>query len=111
MKITLAHYEVKNTTVTREIEFPLYRWWDNKKERIIKMYPVYYEHDPNLMKHIVIIRIDLGWNTDARIIKEHILVHNNIIEEKIHQYFIDYAIKATEIEFLEIRDKAIKDLI
>jgi hypothetical protein len=111
MEIILAHFEVKNTTVTREVAFPLYRWWDARKERIIKMYPEYYEHAPELMKRIIIIKIDFGWNTDARIVKEHVLVHANIIENSIQAYFNDYTLKATEAEFLEFRDKAIKDLI
>jgi hypothetical protein len=111
MNITLAHFEVKNSTVTREVEFPLYRWWDNKKERIIKMYPEYYEHAPELMKRIIIIKINRGWNTDAQIAKEHILVHGNIIENEIQHYFNDYTEKATEAEFLEMRDNAIIDLI
>jgi hypothetical protein len=111
MNIIVANFEVKNITVTREIEFPLYRWWDNRKERIIKMYPEYYDHDPKLMKRIIIIKIDRGWNTDARIVKEHVLVHGNVIENGIEAYFNDYTEKATEAEFLEMRDNAIIDLI
>ena len=75
------------------------------------MYPEYYKHAPELMKRIIIIKIDFGWNTDARIIKEHVLVHANIIENGIQAYFNDYVIKATEEEFLEFRGKAIMDLI
>lgn len=111
MEITLAHYEVKNTTVTREVAFPLYRWWDEHKERIIKMYPEYYEHAPELMKRIIIIKIDFGWNTDARISKEHVLVHANIIENSIEAYFNDYTVKATEEEFLKIRWNAFESLL
>ena len=111
MNITIANFEVKNTTVTREVEFPLYRWWDNRKERIIKMYPEYYDSTPKHMYRIIIIKIDRGWNTDARIVKEHVLVHENVIQNAIEAYFNDYTVKATEAEFLEMRDNAIIDLI
>jgi hypothetical protein len=111
MEIAVANFEVKNTTITKEIEFPLYRWWNARKESIIKMYPVYYDHDPKLMSHIVIIRIDLGWNCAAQIRKEHVLVHGNVIENEIQHYFNDYTEKATEAEFLEMRWNAFESLL
>jgi hypothetical protein len=113
MNINIKDFKVVNETLTREIEFPFYGWWDNKKERIIKMYPEYYTVLPKLkkIKRIVIIWINLGWNTDARIIKLHVLVNNDVIDNDIQAYFNDYTLKATEAEFLEFRDKAIKELI
>jgi len=115
MKIYINNKKIVEDIISKEVVFPYYAWYSEKKESIIKMYPQYYKYTSKL-QYIIIIKIIKDWNVDTQIIKDHIVVlesdrYTSIIDEKIQTYLTDYWILATEEEFLKFRQQAIEDLL
>ena len=110
MEIKIETRESVKTIETKEMDFPYIGWWCSKKESIVKLYPEYYEHDKTLLRAIVVIVIEFGWNTPTYIKKSEIGAHNGVVGEKLDIYVRDYYVEATEEDFNEFKNRAFEDI-
>jgi hypothetical protein len=101
---------VVNETLTLDVSFPYYGWWNHKKDSIVKMFPVYHTHDKKLISYILVIKVVKGFSLNTSIISDIIHVSNNVIDENITYILRDYVTVATEQEFKNFRLEALNEL-
>jgi hypothetical protein len=93
MNKTITMIKIKTTKtveeiISKNISFPYYGWWSNKKDSIIKMYPKFYKYDHSVIEKIIVIRITKGFGLQTKINNDYIFVSgiDNIINEEILSY-------------------------
>jgi hypothetical protein len=101
---------VVNETISLDVKFPYYGWWNHKKDSIVKLLPVYYPHDKSLLNYIQVTKVVKGFSLNTCITSEVIRVSNNVIDERITYILRDYSTVATEQEFRNFRIETLNEL-
>jgi hypothetical protein len=112
MKTQIEETKFVKEIIEKDINFPFFGWWSNKKEEIIKIYYESSDYTPDIPKHLKCIIIKNGWNINPSITSKTISVSNDgIINGDIIPLLKDYANIATEQEFNEFKQTTFEALL
>ena len=109
MKIKIEEIKVVTEIFEKNVDFPYFGWWSNKKDEIIKIF-LEYNDDETIINGVKCVVIKNGWNINSSITSNNIHVHDNIIDNDIDILLRDYHVIATEKEYNDFREIAINKL-